>query len=238
MQTTKQTNRSTLAAEPLMLAEELFTTPQGDLVRTIYVDLAGWRRPEELSLAKISEPQFGLGTADSVRLSRPSVFQGLRDVQRVRRAEGVPVRHARDSARGRQRVRSAGVRDAEGLFVTGQVSPWFGRRSGDNDREFIHPMTVLRRLDVVLEDTKQAVLDMKTNLDEIGVVEQDLRLPSRSCPVEGPPSIDNSRGCRYGRANGTHHLTRPCHPDTRILGELHHGPTPRDCRGGGNQSRH
>ena len=32
-------------------------------------------------------------------------------------------------------------------------------------RDVILPMTVLRRLDAVLEDSKQAVLDMKTTLD-------------------------------------------------------------------------
>ena len=40
-------------------------------------------------------------------------------------------------------------------------------------RDVILPMTVLRRLDAVLEDNKQAVLDMKTTLDAAGVVEQD-----------------------------------------------------------------
>jgi type I restriction enzyme M protein len=40
-------------------------------------------------------------------------------------------------------------------------------------RDVILPMTVLRRLDAVLEDTKQAVLDMKATLDSAGVVEQD-----------------------------------------------------------------
>ena len=40
-------------------------------------------------------------------------------------------------------------------------------------RDVILPMTVLRRLDAVLEDSKRAVLDMKTNLDAAGVVEQD-----------------------------------------------------------------
>jgi type I restriction enzyme M protein len=43
-------------------------------------------------------------------------------------------------------------------------------------RDVILPMTVLRRLDVVLEDSKQAVLDMKEVLDEAGVVEQDQAL--------------------------------------------------------------
>ena len=40
-------------------------------------------------------------------------------------------------------------------------------------RDVILPMTVLRRLDAVLEDSKQAVLDMKESLDAAGVVEQD-----------------------------------------------------------------
>ncbi|MCY4425053.1 MAG: type I restriction-modification system subunit M N-terminal domain-containing protein [Acidimicrobiaceae bacterium] len=34
-------------------------------------------------------------------------------------------------------------------------------------RDVILPMTVLRRLDAVLEDTKQQVLDMNTRLDEL-----------------------------------------------------------------------
>ena len=43
-------------------------------------------------------------------------------------------------------------------------------------RDVVLPMTVLRRLDAVLEDSKQAVLDMKTSLDKAGVVEQDATL--------------------------------------------------------------
>ena len=43
-------------------------------------------------------------------------------------------------------------------------------------RDVILPMTVLRRLDAVLEDTKQAVLDMKAQLDKAGIVEQDQAL--------------------------------------------------------------
>ena len=43
-------------------------------------------------------------------------------------------------------------------------------------RDVILPMTVLRRLDAVLEDNKQAVLDMKAALDTAGVVEQDAAL--------------------------------------------------------------
>jgi type I restriction enzyme M protein len=40
-------------------------------------------------------------------------------------------------------------------------------------RDVILPMTVLRRLDAVLEPTKQAVLDMKKSLDKAKVVHQD-----------------------------------------------------------------
>ncbi|MDE0367276.1 MAG: class I SAM-dependent DNA methyltransferase [Gammaproteobacteria bacterium] len=43
-------------------------------------------------------------------------------------------------------------------------------------RDVILPMAVLRRLDAVLEDGKQAVLDMKEALDNAGVVEQDAML--------------------------------------------------------------
>ena len=40
-------------------------------------------------------------------------------------------------------------------------------------RDVILPMTVLRRLDAVLEDSKPAVLEMKASLDAMGLVEQD-----------------------------------------------------------------
>src|SRR5215218_8274026 len=40
-------------------------------------------------------------------------------------------------------------------------------------RDVILPMTVLRRLDAVLEPTKQAVLEMKEALDKAGIVNQD-----------------------------------------------------------------
>ena len=43
-------------------------------------------------------------------------------------------------------------------------------------RDVILPMTVLRRLDAVLENGKHAVLDMKATLDAAGVVEQDAAL--------------------------------------------------------------
>jgi type I restriction enzyme M protein len=43
-------------------------------------------------------------------------------------------------------------------------------------RDVILPMTVLRRLDAVLEPTKQAVLDMKASLDKAGITNQDQAL--------------------------------------------------------------
>ena len=47
-------------------------------------------------------------------------------------------------------------------------------------RDVILPMTVLRRLDAVLEATKPAVLEMKTTLDQAGVVNQDAPLRQAS----------------------------------------------------------
>ena len=43
-------------------------------------------------------------------------------------------------------------------------------------RDVILPMTVLRRLDSLLEPTKQAVLDMRSSLDKAGIVNQDQAL--------------------------------------------------------------
>jgi type I restriction enzyme M protein len=47
-------------------------------------------------------------------------------------------------------------------------------------RDVILPMTVIRRLDAVLEPTKQAVLSMKNQLDSAGIVEQKAALCSAS----------------------------------------------------------
>ena len=43
-------------------------------------------------------------------------------------------------------------------------------------RDVILPMTVLRRLDALLEPTKQAVLDMKASLNKAKIVHQDQAL--------------------------------------------------------------
>ncbi len=45
-----------------------------------------------------------------------------------------------------------------------------------SNRDVILPMTVLRRLDAVLESSKQAVLDMKASLDKAGIANQDQAL--------------------------------------------------------------
>ena len=47
-------------------------------------------------------------------------------------------------------------------------------------RDVILPMTVLRRLDALLEPTKRAVLDMKESLDKAGVTNQDAALRQAS----------------------------------------------------------
>jgi len=47
-------------------------------------------------------------------------------------------------------------------------------------RDVILPMTVIRRLDAVLEPTKQAVLDMKSSLDKSGITNQDAALRQAS----------------------------------------------------------
>jgi type I restriction enzyme M protein len=47
-------------------------------------------------------------------------------------------------------------------------------------RDVILPMTVIRRIDAVLEPTKQAVLDMKRRLDEAGITNQDAALKQTS----------------------------------------------------------
>src|SRR5437660_9939672 len=43
-------------------------------------------------------------------------------------------------------------------------------------RDVILPVTVLRRLDAVLESTKKAVLDMKAMLDKSRITSQDMAL--------------------------------------------------------------
>src|SRR5438034_9621147 len=58
-------------------------------------------------------------------------------------------------------------------------------------RDVILPMTVLRRLDAVLEPTKQAVLDMKVSLDKAKI-----RIRTRRC---GRPPARRSTTHRSSR---------------------------------------
>jgi type I restriction enzyme M protein len=55
-------------------------------------------------------------------------------------------------------------------------------------RDIILPMTVIRRLDAVLEPTKDAVLQMKENLDKAGVIDQTAGL----CSVAGQAFCNSS----------------------------------------------
>ena len=58
-------------------------------------------------------------------------------------------------------------------------------------RDVILPMTVIRRLDAVLEDTKEAVLDMKKRLDAAGVTNQNEAL----CNAAGQSFCNSSKFC-------------------------------------------
>lgn len=63
-------------------------------------------------------------------------------------------------------------------------------------RDVILPMTVLRRLDSLLEPTKQAVLDMKASLDKAGIVHQDRAL--RTAAGLLAEILGGSRGSVFG----------------------------------------
>lgn len=68
-------------------------------------------------------------------------------------------------------------------------------------RDVILPMTVLRRLDAVLEPTKKAVLDMKASLDEAGIANQDVAL--RQSTFRNPGALMHARtlsACRKWEA--------------------------------------
>ena len=83
-----------------MLGEGSFATPQGNMVHTNYVDLAGKHPPGGLSLVKASDPQFDLRTADSVRLSRPSVFRDTGEVLVKDEQEGRAARSTSETIEG------------------------------------------------------------------------------------------------------------------------------------------
>ena len=58
-------------------------------------------------------------------------------------------------------------------------------------RDVILPMTVIRRLDAVLEETKPAVLEMKKKLDEAGITNQTASL----CQIAGESFCNSSPFC-------------------------------------------
>lgn len=68
-------------------------------------------------------------------------------------------------------------------------------------RDVILPMIVLRRLDAVLEPTKQAVLGMKTSLDQAGIVHQDQALHRPLARRSTTPRSSRCGTCGPGRAN-------------------------------------
>jgi type I restriction-modification system DNA methylase subunit len=66
-------------------------------------------------------------------------------------------------------------------------------------RDVILPMTVIRRLDAVLEPTKQAVLGMKQRLDEVGITNQAVARLAEGSGEElpGQDCAENKYGMRY-----------------------------------------
>jgi type I restriction enzyme M protein len=64
-------------------------------------------------------------------------------------------------------------------------------------RDIILPMTVLRRLDSVLEPAKQAVLDMKAALDRAKIVHQDDAL--RGAAGQASDRVCRRTRCRCAR---------------------------------------
>jgi hypothetical protein len=57
-------------------------------------------------------------------------------------------------------------------------------------RDVILPMVVIRRLDVVLEPTKQQVIDMKAHLDEVGIDNQVQALRSAAGWLPAETRVD------------------------------------------------
>ena len=71
-------------------------------------------------------------------------------------------------------------------------------------RDVILPMTVIRRLDAVLEQSKEDVLRMKAQLDEAGITNQDraLRLASGLCAAGGATFCAGRCGNAFSYASG------------------------------------
>jgi len=67
-------------------------------------------------------------------------------------------------------------------------------------RDVILPMTLLRRLDAVLEDSKQAVLDLKATLDAAGVVARLPDEPDEEAWLDDESADDTERD--FKKLNG------------------------------------
>ena len=89
-------------------------------------------------------------------------------------------------------------------------------------RDVILPTTVLRRLDAVLEPTKQAVLDMKATLDAAGIANQDAALRQAAGQAFHNTSKFTVRDLRKRatpeRGDFRHHRTRTGCPARRRQG--------------------
>ena len=83
--------------DAVMLNDGGFTSAQGNLVQTNYVDLSGMLPMSGVTLAKASEPQYDLRTIGTVRLSRPAVFCTTGEVLVKDEQEGQARTETRDT---------------------------------------------------------------------------------------------------------------------------------------------
>jgi len=91
-------------------------------------------------------------------------------------------------------------------------------------RDVILPMTVLRRLDSVLEPTKQAVLDMKASLDAAGIVHQDQALRGRPGRLSTTPPSSRCTTCGRAPASSS---SAPLFITRRVIAWSHDQVVPR-----------
>ena len=83
--------------DAVMLNDGSFTSPQGNVVQTNYVDLSGMLPMGGIALAKVSEPQYDLRKIGTVRLSRPGVFRTTGEVLVKDEQEGEARTESRDT---------------------------------------------------------------------------------------------------------------------------------------------
>lgn len=97
---TEQEEKRSVFPDARMLSEGFFTTPQGNLVNTTYVDLSGTLPLDGLTLVKATEPRFDLSTTESIRLSRPGVFRNTGEVLVKDEQEGQARHETRETVEG------------------------------------------------------------------------------------------------------------------------------------------